>query len=246
MIKVSIIGAGKVGKHFITACLQNPLLQLVQVYNRTPIQIENVDVCTNLVDLVAADIFIVCVKDDAIPTLNLHHLNGLVVHTSGTVSITLLQAKNKGILYPLQTFSDNSVVNFKELHCCLEVNNIENQQILSQFCKTISDHVFWISENQRKKLHLAAVFANNFSNHLIGIAKGICDDFDIPNQILNNLIAETFQKSLNPFPHQHQTGPAIRNDHQTIENHLTQLTGTPQTIYKILTKSIQETHGSKL
>jgi predicted short-subunit dehydrogenase-like oxidoreductase (DUF2520 family) len=112
--------------------------------------------------------------------------------------------------------------------------------------KTISNTIYKINSEQRKSLHLAAVFVNNFVNHLYYIGNEICNENDVPFDILLPLIEETFKKLDDLSPLEAQTGPAKRNDEQTIKNQLDQLkNNTHKEIYRILTKSIQETHGRK-
>lgn len=250
MIKVCVLGAGKVGHHFITECWSNPAIELVQIYNRN---LETIQIYTaktaitdQLQNLNKAAIYIVCLPDDAISTLDLTHLEGLVVHTSGTKSYRELQALKRGVLYPLQSFSKEKNIDFKKVPLCLETEDNNDLEILSQFAHTVSNQVQEIKETQREKLHLAAVFANNFSNRMLGIAYDICEEHQIDFDFLQPLLQETFEKAQTLAPHKAQTGPAVRNDAETLNKHLSQLSGIEKDIYQLITQSIQEKHGNKL
>ena len=122
---------------------------------------------------------------------------------------------------------------------CIEAENQADYQVLELVAKTISDTVFNINSEQRKALHVAAVFVNNFVNHLYQIGHDICIENNIPFEILNPLIQETANKVISLSPKEAQTGPAKRNDTQTINSHLSFLSDeTQKEIYKTLTKSI--------
>ena len=173
--------------------------------------------------------------------------NRLVVHTSGSVSLDSLNTNNrKGVFYPLQTFTKNKEVDFKSIPICLESENATDYQLLDRVAKSISEKVFTINSEQRKALHVAAVFVNNFTNHLYQLGNEICEEHQVPFEILNALIQETAQKINTLAPENAQTGPAIRNDKLIIEAHQLFLSNSNQSnIYKILTQSIQD-HGKKL
>lgn len=249
MINVSILGTGKVATHLIKVCLNSPLIELIQIYNRsdgTLNKYKNINTTTNLTSLKKADLYILAVPDDVIKNIHLFHLDGLVVHTSGTKSYIDIQANKRGVLYPAQSFSKEKNVNFKEIPFCIETEFVDDFKLLNDFTKIISNQVYEITEEKRQKLHLAAVFANNFNNRVMGIAYDICKENNIDFKILKPLLQETFLKTQTLPPKLAQTGPAIRNDETTINKHINQLTGTNKEVYKILTKSIQEKHGIKL
>jgi predicted short-subunit dehydrogenase-like oxidoreductase (DUF2520 family) len=152
----------------------------------------------------------------------------------------------RGVFYPLQTFTKNKAVEFKTIPICLESENGTDYQVLDRVAKSISEKVFAINSQQRKALHVAAVFVNNFTNHLFQIGHEICRENQVPFEILNPLIVETVQKIMVLSPEEAQTGPAKRNDTATIETHESFLSaGNYLNIYKILTQSIQE-NGKKL
>jgi predicted short-subunit dehydrogenase-like oxidoreductase (DUF2520 family) len=257
MVKVIIIGSGNVAQHLIAAFQHSKNtggeIELVQVYSRkanTLVNVVDADlVTTDIADLLEADLYIIAVSDDAIGTVaaQLPFKNRLVVHTSGSVGLDVLDDDNRrGVFYPLQTFTKNKVVDFKTIPICLESENSTDFRLLDKVAKAISDKVFAINSEQRKALHVAAVFVNNFTNHLYTIGNEICQENQVPFDILKPLILETAQKIMTISPKEAQTGPAKRNDISTIEAHQLFLSNKNQeTIYKIITQSIQD-HGKKL
>lgn len=257
MIKVSIIGSGNVAQHLIVA-LQNSIingaeLELVQVFARQKTTLSQLLDFNKITDdwstLAETDLYIIAVSDDAIATVSeqIPYKNKLVVHTSGAISLEILASNNrKGVFYPLQTFTKNKAVDFKIIPICIESQNASDYQLLQKVAQAISDSVFAINSEQRKALHLAAVFANNFTNHLYKIGNDICIENNVPFEILKPLIQETAKKIVRLSPNEAQTGPAIRNDIETINAHLSFLSDENQkNIYKILTQSIQN-NGKKL
>ena len=257
MIKVSIIGSGNVAQHLIVA-LQNSVIngtemELIQVFARQKTTLFHLLDFNKITDdwstLAEADLYIITVSDDAIATVSeqIPYKNKLVVHTSGGISLKAIASNNrKGVFYPLQTFSKNKAVDFKIIPICIESKNASDYQLLQKVAQSISDSVFAINSEQRKALHLAAVFVNNFTNHLYKIGNDICIENNLPFEILKPLIQETAEKIKQLSPNEAQTGPAIRNDIETINAHLTFLSDENQkNIYKILTQSIQN-NGKKL
>ena len=253
MIKVVIIGSGNVAQHLISAFDKSKTVDIIQVCARTEQNLNHLidaaKITTDYSHLKEADLYIMAVSDNAITTVSdqFPFQNKLVVHTSGTISLENLNSRNrKGVFYPLQTFSINKKVNFSEIPICLEAENIEDYKLLETVAESISGKVFNINSNQRKALHVSAVFVNNFVNHLYAIGNDICNKNDIPFEILQPLIQETANKITLLSPNEAQTGPAKRNDSQTINAHLQFLTNENQKeIYKILTKSIID-NGKKL
>jgi predicted short-subunit dehydrogenase-like oxidoreductase (DUF2520 family) len=206
-------------------------------------------IITDFNDLAKADIYIIAVSDDAISkvSLQLPFENRLVVHTSGSVSLDALDKKNrKGSFYPLQTFSKGKEIDFSKIPICLESENKTDFDVLEKVAQSISNTVFKINSEQRKALHISAVFVNNFVNHLYQMGNEICIENNVPFEILKPLILETANKVMTLSPKEAQTGPAKRNDNKTIEAHLDFLSNENQaTIYKILTQSIQN-NGKEL
>jgi predicted short-subunit dehydrogenase-like oxidoreductase (DUF2520 family) len=191
-----------------------------------------------------ADIFIIAVSDDAIGFVSnqIPLKNQLIVHTSGSAALEEISDNNRrGVFYPLQTFTKGKKVDFKEIPICIETEYSADLEILQKISKTISDKTYIINSQQRKALHVAAVFVNNFTNHMYQLGSEICQKNQIPFTILEALIAETAVKVRTLTPLEAQTGPAKRNDRKTIDSHIHFLKSdaTKQSIYKLLTQSIQ-------
>ncbi|WP_109438299.1 Rossmann-like and DUF2520 domain-containing protein [Aquimarina sp. AU119] len=254
MIRVTILGAGNVAKHLYSAFCNQHLVTIVQCYNRRGIPLhasqKQDTVTSNINALKEADVYILAVSDDAIKEISelLPFTNRLVVHTSGSVPMSILNNANRGgVFYPLQTFSKDKDIDFSTVPFCLESKNVEDLELLKKLTYTLSEKVYSISSEQRNILHVSAVFVNNFTNHLFSIGNDICITHGVPFEVLHPLIHETVEKITKMNPDLAQTGPAIRNDSKTIERHLGILTDTTQKeIYQTLTKAIQSKYGKKL
>ncbi|WP_417799526.1 Rossmann-like and DUF2520 domain-containing protein [Tenacibaculum sp.] len=252
MIKVAIIGGGNVATHLANAFSKTNEVSLVQMYARNIEQIQHLKDLTSITNsiefLTEADVYIIAVSDDAISDVShkIEQQNGLVVHTSGSVAMQSLQnTGRKGIFYLLQSFSKDKDVNFDEIPFCLEAESEEDLQLLETLAKSIGTKVYRINSEQRKRLHVAAVFVNNFTNHMYKMGADICNEHQVPFEVLLPLIQETAQKIIELSPEAAQTGPAKRNDQKTIQNHLALLNAEQQEIYKLITKSIQQ-NGKEL
>lgn len=251
MISVVLLGAGNVAYHFYNAFKNAEGVTISQWYNRTTqniIKYQNeVDICKNINELKEADIYLIAVSDDAIAKLSskLPFTDKLVVHTSGSLNVHELDRKNRrGVFYPLQTFSKDVDIDFKNVPICLEVIDKSDFKTLKQLAEEIHSPSYRISTEQRQTLHLAAVYVNNFTNQLYRIAHEITDIKNINFDILKPLILETAKKIQNVSPYKAQTGPAKRGDKKTIKKHLKLLEDEMhKDIYKLLTKAIQDTHG---
>lgn len=253
MIKVVLIGAGNVACHLAYEFLASKNIQLVQIYNRNLDRIENfksvTKITNNLSKLEDASIYIIAISDNAISEFSkkLNLKNKLVVHTSGAMNLNDLKStSNKGVFYPLQTFSKNKKINFSKVPICIEAENKEDVLLLAKLANKIKSPFYNVNSEKRGKLHVAAVFVNNFTNHLYGIGQDICNEEKLPFDILIPLIKETSAKIENLSPKDVQTGPARRNDTKTIEKHLNLLTKNQQEIYRLLSNSIAKTYGKKL
>ena len=249
-MRISIIGSGNVATH-LAAAFKNAGHKIVQVYSRDMqhaallayhVGAEAVDSLDNI--SAETDIFIISVNDDAIIGLTQiiakHQI--LLVHTSGATHIEALLAitMNAGVFYPLQTLSKNKEVDFLTVPLCIEGPDEEITAILEQLAQTISNKVYRINSAQRKVLHLAAVFACNFPNYLYGIAQRLLAVNNMDFAMLRPLILETAQKVQERIPVNVQTGPAVRNDRNTMDSHLQMLAAEPalQVIYSLLSQGI--------
>ena len=253
MIQVTIIGSGNVARHLIKAFSEKAEIELVQVFSRKPEAVIDIVTSNKIISdynhLQTVDVMIIAVTDDAIAEVSgqIPFKNQLVVHTSGSVAMINLDDKNrKGVFYPLQTFSKSKEVDFKIIPICLEAENDADYQTLQTAAKLISNVIYKVNSEQRKALHVAAVFVSKFVNHLYEMGSDICTENNLSFDILKPLIQETADKILTLSPKEAQTGPAKRKDTQTINTQLSFLTDENQKeIYKLLTKSIID-HGKKL
>ncbi|WP_283635552.1 Rossmann-like and DUF2520 domain-containing protein [Aquaticitalea lipolytica] len=253
MISVVLLGAGNVATHLYKAFIKSKDVSVSQWYNRNlePIQTykNEVEVIDDINKLKKADVYIIAVSDDAISNLSsqLPFENRLVVHTSGSVGIYELDKKNeRGVFYPLQTFSKDAEVDFKQVPICIEVIKKTNLKTLKSLSEALGSESHKVNTEQRKALHLAAVFVNNFTNQLYRIAHEITESKGVEFNILKPLILETAKKVQDLSPYMAQTGPAKRNDKKTIRKHLKLLENQHhKDIYELLTTSIQKTHGRK-
>jgi predicted short-subunit dehydrogenase-like oxidoreductase (DUF2520 family) len=228
MVSVLLIGNGNVATHLNNAFLDVDNIHVTQISSR------KLDVIPQ------ADVTIIAVSDDAISEVSSKIKNSFVVHTSGSVSLNDLKNESKkGVFYMLQTFSKDKKVDFSEVPFCLEAEDDNDYQLLETLAKSIGKNIYPINSEQRKTLHVAAVFVNNFTNHLYKIGNDICKENNVPFEVLQPLIKETALKIEELSPKKAQTGPAIRNDKKTIKNHLNLLDKNQQKIYKTLTKSIK-------
>jgi predicted short-subunit dehydrogenase-like oxidoreductase (DUF2520 family) len=253
MIRLSIIGSGNVAQHLIQVFSKSSEIELVQVFSRKPESIVHListdKIVSDLNKLIPVEVTIISITDDAVAAVSkkLPFNNQLVVHTSGSIALEALDNKNRsGVFYPLQTFTKSKEVDFKSIPICIEAENDIDYSILETLAKTISNSVYNVNSEQRKALHVAAVFVCNFTNHLYQIGNEICQQKKLSFDILKPLIQETANKIVSLSPEEAQTGPAIRKDTQTINTHLNFLTDEHQKeIYKMITKSIID-NGKKL
>lgn len=254
MISVIILGAGNVATHLFKAFKKADAIEIKQWYNRNLDFIEQfkheVEITNDIEKIVEADVYILAVSDDAIHDLSvkLPFSERFVVHTSGAMTLHQLDKKHdRGVFYPLQTFSKDVEIDFANVPFCLEVENKSNYEILNKLCESIGSPYYKINSEQRSSLHLAAVFVNNFVNQLYRIGHEITESTSVDFNILKPLITETARKIENLSPYRAQTGPALRHDKKTIKKHLKLLKNEQhQEIYKLLTKAIQQTHDQKL
>ncbi|EHQ44075.1 Rossmann-like and DUF2520 domain-containing protein [Myroides odoratus] len=246
MVTITILGSGKVAHHLIGNILESDQLTLQQIYARntnsvTDLVPEN-RVVNDIKALKPADIFIIAVSDISIEEVSkqVQIPNQFVVHTSGTIPMSAIQQERKGVMYMLQSFSKDKELDFSSIPFCIEANHKEDFQLLEKIAVSFSERVYKISSEQRKAIHLAAVFVNNFSNHMFTMGEDICKEYQVPFEILKPLILETANKIMHLSPFEAQTGPASRGDQNTINQHLEMLTDpTKKEIYQLITKSIQ-------
>ena len=173
---------------------------------------------------------------------NCNFNDALVLHTAGSLPLSALEpfAKNCGVLYPLQSISKTRNLNFNKVPILIESNTPENLAKVRALATSISDTVKEVDSNQRASVHLAAVFANNFTNHMYRCAEILLAEQGLPLSYLHPLIEETFLKIANLSPKESQTGPAVRFDENIMNKHLDKLNNHPnlRTIYQLLSENI--------
>ncbi len=191
-----------------------------------------------------ADIYIISVTDSAVDAIlqQFDFGNQLVVHTAGSLSIDIFadHCRNFGVFYPLQTFSKNRKVDFGNIPICIEANSDDNLARIKKLADSLSSDVREISSLQRRQIHLAAVFACNFVNHFYTISDKLVGEKEMDFGILKPLIRETALKAMEFPPVTVQTGPAIRNNRQVMDNHLQMLVDHPewQELYLLISNDI--------
>ncbi len=250
MISVVILGAGNVATHLFKAFNKAENITVNQWYNRHLKSIDTyknrVSITDDLTQLVNADVYIIAISDDAISELSnqLPFDNKLVIHTSGSVSVYDINKKHKrGVFYPLQTFSKDADIDFKNVPICIETINKEYYAIIKELAISIGSPTKKVNSDQRRVLHLAAVFVNNFTNQLYRVGHEITESEGAEFDLLKPLIFETAKKVQELSPYMAQTGPAKRHDKKTIKKHLKTLESDHhKAIYELLTASIQQTH----
>ncbi len=251
---IVLIGSGKLATQ-LGMGLAKKGFNIRQVYSKTE---ENAEVLAEQLNAyftddlsqiqLDADLYIVAVKDDVLKQVieGMPKVKGIVVHTAGSMSMDMLIRFNQyGIYYPFQTFSKEREVDFSNIPILIESNTAETQEALEFFGKKLSNTVLKCDSDQRKKIHLAAVFACNFSNHMYAIAHEILNDGEISFDVIKPLIMETALKTQELSPVKAQTGPAVRKDQNVINKHLKLLDGQKDLtlIYKELTNSIMKMHS---
>jgi len=248
-MKIVLIGAGNVATH-LGEVLYQANHQMLQVYSRNEANAHvlanriNAQAISQLTDVnTHADIYILSVIDDALEAViqSLPPLNGIVVHTAGSVSMDVLARFSKhGVFYPFQTFTKGVQVNFNTIPILIESEQDEVNKKLTCLAQELSSSVLQASSHQRGQLHIAAVYACNFVNHMYRLADEVLQKSDLPFSLLHPLIKETADKVQRRSPEKTQTGPAARNDQQIITKHLDALKDNEElyAVYKQLTQSI--------
>ncbi|MDP7430323.1 MAG: DUF2520 domain-containing protein, partial [Flavobacteriales bacterium] len=200
MKKIILIGAGNVAHH-LGLSLFGAGHQIIQVISKTQNSAKglaeklNTDFGTDITNIKRADFVLIAINDDTIASVAAQIKNMPFAHTSGSVSI-----ENAGVFYPLQTFSKNIFLNMKEVPFCISAGDKGFENTLLEVAKSISNNVYQIDENHRKTLHLAAVFACNFSNQMYCVAEDLLKKSDLDFEMLKPLITETANKIKNLSP----------------------------------------------
>lgn len=252
MISLTILGTGNVAQNLFEAFSTIESVKVVQVVGRDKRNLESFRSASRLLDynerMLPTDIYIIAVKDDAIAEVNQRIISkGLVVHTSGAASLSVLETHERhGVFYPLQTFTKGRILDFSTIPMCIEANNKRDLELLQRLGEKISDRVLEIGSTKRKTLHVSAVFANNFTNYMYSLGEEICAENDLDFSLLQPLIMETAAKLEFLDTKKAQTGPALRGDQQTLHAHLNLLkTKKHREIYTLLSNSIKDSYPLK-
>ncbi|MCI3881002.1 Rossmann-like and DUF2520 domain-containing protein [Acinetobacter higginsii] len=256
-MRITLIGAGRVATHLAKVLqLQH---QVVQIFSR------NLQHAQTLADQVNAqaiddvqqldaqtDLVIIAVSDQAIrnviDSIAPHLAENLIVHTSGSTALSILEQRHPrvGVFYPLQTFSMERDVNWADTPLFVEAVQQQDLTLLTELANSLSQRVYQYSSTQRLTLHLAAVFACNFSNYCYDMAKQIVDAEQVDFSLLYPLILETANKATANNPKDMQTGPAMRGDQNILSMHSQLLADSNrsdlQNIYGLISQSILKRH----
>lgn len=249
---VVFIGAGNLATNLAKA-LYYKGFRIVQVYSRTEesartlAQAVEAAYTTDLASVAAdAQLYIVALKDAAfvrmLPEIVAGRENALWVHTAGSIPMNVWagRVERYGVFYPMQTFSRQRMADFRQIPVFVESNSEEDARFLKDIASALSGKVYEATSEQRKSLHLAAVFACNFTNHMYTLAAGLLEKYGLPFEVMLPLIDETARKVHELEPRLAQTGPAVRYDENVIGEHLQMLAGEPQMqeLYKLISESI--------
>lgn len=234
-MKIVIIGQGNVGSNLLAAFRRREI-EPAFISSRT---------LEDLPD--GADVYIYAVRDTALQDVinKVHvHTRAVHVHTSGTMPISVFgeDKPHAGILYPFQSFSKTNIINdFSEVPIFIEAKNVDDIAAVYSLALHLSSHVYEASQHDRERLHVAGVFANNFTNLMYKIAKDLLVGTSIPFAALLPLIDETARKIHTLTPREAQTGPAIRGDKVVMAHHESLISNPEiQHLYQLLSEQIQK------
>ena len=246
-MKTVIIGSGNVAYHLAKAfTLSNN--EVVQIFGRNAEELrkisEELEIPYSTKEIADADFFLIAVSDSSVAEVSKHitSSSALVAHTSGSLPKETLEGNyRKASFYPLQTFSKTKELNYKTIPFFVEAENEFDLNDLKNLAQSISENVMESSYEKRKYIHLTAVFACNFVNHLYARAKEISDSQNIPFEYFLPLIDETTQKIHHLDPKSAQTGPAVRNDERIMKLHEELITlEEHRKIYELMNESIKK------
>ena len=246
-MQIVLIGSGNVAFHLAKAFTEAQI-PISQIFGRNTTELQKISeqfsIPFSTETLADADLYIISVSDSSITEVSslIKNKNVLVAHTSGSVSREALSGNyRKSVFYPLQTFSKSKNLDYSKIPFFIDAENENDEDILKNLASKISKNVMLANDEKRKYIHLTAVFACNFVNHLYARAKEISDSQGIPFDYFLPLIDETTQKIHELEPKLAQTGPAIRNDEKVLKLHESLLTDEEKLkIYKTLNESIKK------
>lgn len=244
---IALIGTGNVGFH-IGEKLHQLGFSIECIHTRNNVhELElcerwNTKHCSDI-QTIQSDLVIVCVSDDAVQSvIEQIPAKCKVLYTAGSVELASIMRENCGVLYPLQSFNRSKIIDFSTVPFLIESTSTAFTEEIRTFALLLSPKVTVASSKERGLYHLAAVWINNFTNHMIYTAKNISDENHLNWDYLLPLLHETVAKISTLSPYDAQTGPARRNDEQIIQKHLDLQEGIQQEIYLLISKSIQQTY----
>lgn len=254
--RIQIVGAGNVAFHLASGLALQKSVRSIRIDARSESRQDifmtispKIEFAVNKKPDHSYPFTIIAVSDDAIANVagiwaGYPHL---MVHTAGSVPMDVLKEagiNNFGTFYPLQTFSINRNVNWYKIPIFIDANEEENLGIIRSVATLLSPNIIRISNSQRLDLHIGAVIANNFTNHLLAEAEKWLESKELKFDYLLPLIRETVAKLDELSPFDAQTGPAKRNDQKVIDKHMKQLEGNLdlRELYRMLTESIFKFH----
>ena len=246
-MKIVIIGSGNVAYHLAKAFTQNNI-EVSQIFGRNEVELnkisEELNIPYSTKDLDDADLYLISVSDSAVEQVSdlIKTEKALVAHTSGSLPIETLKGNyRKASFYPLQTFSKTKNLDYSKIPFFIEAENQIDEKSLFELASLISDNVETSDYEKRKYIHLTAVFACNFVNHLFARAKEISDSQDLDFNYFIPLIDETVEKIHHLEPRTAQTGPAVRGDERVLKLHEVLITNEEhRKIYNTMNESIQK------
>lgn len=254
---ISIIGAGNVSTHLAKA-LHRSKYKIDYILSRTKssasklARLVKAKSTVSYKKLLQSDLIIIAVSDNAISYIasNINSAgkyNGILAHTSGSVTTSLLKkgSSQYGSFYPLQSFNKDESINMRNVPFCISGSDPQIENLLFKISSKLSNKIYRINDKQRLQLHLAAVFANNFGNHMLTIAQQLCEQNQVSFDILKPLIIETFSRIESNNPIELQTGPAKRKDTKVIQKHKRMLNDDKslKELYNLISKHIHTTYA---
>ena len=247
MLTVSLIGSGKLSYNLYKALISNRNFKVVEVYSRSNKNIKffdkDIKFTKKIKNLKEVDFYFLLSNDDSIEEVSqkIKTKHGMILHSSGTMGLEILSNHlNFGVFYPLQTFSFNNKIDFSNTPVLIESNTQKNLEKLKELCYQLKVEFEEVDSKKRLQYHLAASFANNFTNHILSLTDEIINKFNLKKDFFIPITNETFKKFKNNKSKESQTGPAVRNDLKTLKKHEEILKKSNYlNLYKIITKSIR-------
>lgn len=251
-LKIGIVGMGNVGTHFLSRLTELGYSEVL-IYSRSGNNLsgknipKSIQFTNDFKEFIDFDLVFCAVNDNTMPEMiQLISDYAPVVSVSGTVSLNHMQTRYPvGTFYPLQSFVSEQSIQWKGLPLFIETQDPKLKKLLLKLAIEFSGNAIELSEEKRQYLHVAAVFANNFTNHVIDLAAHYCEEHQLDFNWLKPIISQTIEKIQTNNPHDILSGPAVRNDQSTIQKHLQLLQDDEKIIYQTLSNSIIKHHKQK-